>query len=297
MSACMKGIIVPMVTPFDASGKLDLPAACRLADLLIDEGVHGLFLLGTNGEFSMMSDEEKLLLVETLCHHVHHRVPIYANSGKNATQETIELSLKMQQCGVDALSIITPYYTVLTQQELYVHYAAIAEAVDVPIILYNIPKFTNNPLAADTVGRLAQIPNIIAVKDSSGSLENMGAYLEKTKDKRFAVLDGSDGLILSALQLGVSGAVAGTANLIAPHVLALYHSFVKGEDERAKEEQQKIDALRMAIKPGTAPSLIKRAMVLSGREVGEARLPILTPDMDERLCGVLATLGIAAHHE
>ncbi len=279
----LNGIIVPMVTPFDENGNVDCKVACDLAEKLIADGVHGLFLLGTNGEFYMMTNEEKKELVNAVVTRVNHRIPVYAGSGLNSTQETIKLSNEMKALGVDALSVITPSYAILTQEELYEYFKEVAAAVDLPLILYNIPKFTGNNLDPQTVAQLANIKNIVAVKDSSGNIENMRQYVELTKDKDFCVLDGSDGLILETLKMGVSGAIAGCANLIGKTVVDIYESYFDDNIDQAIQAQMDVDVLRKVIKLGTQPSVIKRAMVLSGIPVGEARKPIITPNVDEKI--------------
>ncbi|MGZ7441092.1 4-hydroxy-tetrahydrodipicolinate synthase [Paenibacillus sp. TH7-28] len=274
----VKGIIAAMVTPFDEHQKVNEIATKQLVDKLIDAGVSGLFILGTNGEFHVLSEAEKLDFAKIVIEHVRKRVPVYVGTGGNSTTEVISLSRKMKQLGADALSVITPYFVPPTQKELIAHYKTVAESVEAPIILYNIPKNTGVNMDANTVKELAQVKNIIGIKDSSGKLENIEDYLQASKEEDFAVLSGSDSLILKALKAGAAGAIAATANLITDLDVSIYENYVKGDLDSAEKAQENIEALRAVLKLGTVPSVLKKTVELSGIPVGSARPPVSEPD-------------------
>lgn len=271
----IKGIITAMVTPFDENQKINPLATKQLVNKLIDKGVDGLFILGTNGEFHTLSRDEKLYFAKLVIDEVDKRIPVYVGTGGNSTVEVIELSKEMEALGADAISVITPYFLAPTQKELINHYKSIASSVDIPIILYNIPKNTGINLEFETVYELSKVSNISGIKDSSGNIENIKGYIEVTKDSNFSVLSGSDSLILKSLNLGAKGAIAATSNLLTEINVAIYKNFLKGNMEEAEKFQKDIDVLRGVLKLGTVPSVLKKAVELSGIPVGPARLPVM----------------------
>lgn len=213
----IKGIIPPIITPMHADESINTAELRRQVDRQIENGVHALFCFGTNGEGYILDGREKQLVLETVIEQANGRVPVYAGTGCVSTRETIAQSRMARDAGADVLSIITPSFAAASQQELYDHYRAVAEAVDIPIVLYNIPARTGNALAPETVARLSRIENIVGAKDSSGNWDNMKAYLDGTRGSGFAVLSGNDGLILDCLKNGGRGGVAGCANVYPPH--------------------------------------------------------------------------------
>lgn len=273
----VKGIITAMVTPFDQNQELNSKGTRQLVNKLINAGVSGIFILGTNGEFHLLTNDEKVAFAKIVIDEVNKRVPVYVGTGGNSTREVIELSKKMEALGADALSIITPYFLVPSQSEVIQHYKAIAEAVKIPIIIYNIPKNTGMNLDPETVLELAKVKNIIAIKDSSGKLENIEKYIQITSNEDFFVLSGSDSLILDALKIGATGAIAATSNLITEIDVSIYEKFLKGDIAGAEKGQQEIEVLRAVLKLGTVPSILKKAVEMSGISVGSARLPVAEP--------------------
>lgn len=269
-----EGIITPLVTPFYENQEINYEACEQLIEHLIAHGVKGLFILGSNGEFHVMEEEEKITFASFVIEKVNHRLPVYVGTGGNSTAAVIRLSKKMQELGADAVSVITPYFIAPKEEELITHYKLIAEAVDLPIILYNIPKSTGINLSYEVVKELAGVSNIVAIKDSSGNMDNMKAYLEAAKDHEFEVLVGSDSKMLEAFQMGATGAVAGTSNLLADIDVAVYDNFKKGDLEAAQHYQMEIEPLRDVLKLGTVPSVLKKAVHLMGIPVGPARLPV-----------------------
>ncbi len=274
----IKGIITAMITPFDEKQEINRQATKKLINKLINGGVDGIFVLGTNGEFYMLSEDEKLEFAELVISEVNKRVPVYVGTGGNSTREVIKLSKEMEDLGADALSIITPYFIAPTQKEIIKHYKAIAESVKIPIILYNNPKHTGVNLDINTVAELSEVENILGIKDSSGKIENIRGYIEVTKTQDFSVLSGSDSLILKALKLGATGAIAATSNLLTEIDVSIYRNFLNGDFEAAEKAQKEIDVLRSVLRLGTVPSILKKSLELSGIPVGPARLPVTEPD-------------------
>ena len=261
----LEGIITPIVTPFhrDEEQSINYEATKQL-------------ILGSNGEFHVIEEAEKIEFAEKVIGMVDHRVPVYVGTGACSTKETIRLSKKMEELGADALSVITPYFLTPTEEELVQHFTAVAESVSIPIILYNIPKATGCNLSAEVVGRLAEVENIRGIKDSSGKEENLKAYAELAKRDDFDLLIGSDSKISYGYALGASGAVAGTSNVITEVLVELDRALRNGETEKAEEMQKDIDVLRGVLKLGTVPVVMKRAAELAGiAEIGPARKPVL----------------------
>lgn len=286
----IKGIITAMVTPFDENQKINETAARQLVDKLIGQGVHGLFILGTNGEFHVLSDDEKVEFAKIVIDQAAHRVPVYVGAGACGTQETIRLAQRMEAVGADALSVISPYFIAPTQQELADHYRKVAESVNIPIIMYNIPKNTGINIEPETVKSLIGVKNIAGIKDSSGNMENMQGYIDAGTGTDFVVLVGSDSKILPALKIGAAGAIAGTSNVIAELDVSIYDNYLKGNMEAAEQAQKDIDVLRGVLKLGTVPSVMKRAVTLLGINVGDARYPVskLPSEADEKIKEALA---------
>ena len=275
-----RGIICAMITPLDKNQNINPQATCKLIDYLIDKGVYGLFILGTNGECHVLTDDEKVEFAKIVINHTNNRVPVFVGTGGNSTREVINLSKRMEDIGASALSIITPYFVAPTQQELILHYKTIADSVSLPIMMYNMPGKTGINIEPESVKELSKVKNIVGIKDSSGNLNNMKAYIELTKEEDFSVFSGSDSLILDVLKAGGQGAVAATANFLAGIDVSIYNNFINGDLEAAQQSQNSIEEFRRVLKLGTIPSVIKKAVVLNGIDVGSARLPVTEPDGD-----------------
>lgn len=290
----IEGIITPIITPFhrDDEQSINYEALKQLIDHLIDKGVNGIFILGSNGEFHVVSHEETIELTKKTVEYVHHRVPVYVGTGGNSTQEVIRLSKEVEKAGADALSVITPYFIPPTQEELIEHYRMIAASTSLPIVLYNIPKTTKINLSKETVAELAKIDNIKAIKDSSGDMDNLKGYIEAVKGTDTVVLVGSDSKIAPAIRLGAVGAIAGTSNVITEHVVGLYHDLMNGRDADADKKQEEIEYIRNVLKLGTVPSVMKRAVELLGIPVGPARLPVKEVGSDIQIIDMLKKYGL-----
>lgn len=272
-----EGIITPIVTPFhrDAEESLNLTAMKALVDHLIAKGVAGIFPLGSNGEFHVLSKEEKMQFSRAVIEHVNKRVPVYIGTGACSTKEAIQLSKQAEALGADALSVITPYFLRPTDEELIQYYTQIAKSVKIPIILYNIPKATGVNISPYVLRALTGIETIQGIKDSSGDLSNLKEYIEVAKGTQVKVLVGSDSKILAGYDMGATGAIAGTSNLITDTLVALDQSYREGRVVEAQKLQQDIEELRKVLPLGTVPSVLKRAIELAGiAEVGPARKPV-----------------------
>ena len=269
----IKGIIPPIVTPMHEDESINTEELRRQVDRQIENGVHALFCFGTNGEGFILNGAEKKLVLETVIDQTAGRVPVYAGTGCISTKETIEQSKMAEAAGADVLSIITPSFAKASQAELYAHYEAVAKAVDLPIVLYNIPPRTGNALEPETVARLSEIDNIVGAKDSSGNFDNLKAYIDLTKDRDFAVLAGNDGLILRCLQAGGAGGIAGRANIYPRTMASIYDCFIAGDLEGAQRYQDSVQSLGDVLKLGNPNTIIKIATNLIGYPVGPCRAP------------------------
>src|SRR5437868_8768948 len=188
----IRGIIPPVATPMRPNEDLDLPRFRWFLDYLIGEGVHGLFVLGTNSEFYALDESEKQEVIATAVAHVNRRVPVFAGTGAESTREAVRLTKMVEREGVDGVSVITPYFVSPSQQEIYDHYRRIAENTSLPAVLYNNPSTCGGlKIDIETVARLAEVPNILGIKDSSGDLQNTVEYIRVVPD-RFSVMQGRD---------------------------------------------------------------------------------------------------------
>jgi 4-hydroxy-tetrahydrodipicolinate synthase len=290
----IKGIIPPVATPMQANEDLDLPRLKWFLDHLIAEGVHGIFVLGTNSEFYALDEHEKQQVIATAVSHVRGRVPVFAGTGAESTREAVRLTKMAEKEGVQGVSVITPYFISPSQQEIYDHYRRIAENTKLPVILYNNPSTCGGlKIDVDTVARLAEIPNILGVKDSSGDLQNTNEYMRVVPD-RFSVLQGRDTLIYQAMIFGARGAVPATAN-IAPRLLVeIYEASVRGDHAAAKAAQIRLNPIRLGLGLGTAPGGVKAALTLMGMSIGPSRSPVapLPPDKQQKMRAALEAAGM-----
>jgi len=282
-----QGIIAPILTPLTEDEKLNEQEMRNQINRLIDAGISGIFALGTNGEFYAFSKEEKIEIIRVTIDEVKGRVPVYVGTGCVTTQETIELSKISQELGADVLSVISPYFSGISQENLYDHFSSVAEAVDLPILLYNIPARTGNNIDYTTVKKLAKYENIIGIKDSSGNFDNTLKYIENT-DPRLSVLAGSDSLILWTLMAGGTGAISGCSNVFPELMVSIYELWSQGKFEAANEAQKKIRPFRNVMQMGNPNSVVKRAANLLGYPVGPGRAPsnCNKPEIDAALLKV-----------
>jgi 4-hydroxy-tetrahydrodipicolinate synthase len=290
----IRGIIPPVATPMQANEDLDLPRLKWFIDHLIASGVHGIFVLGTNSEFYAMDEKEKQQVIATAVEHVRGRVPVYAGTGAETTREAVRLTQMAEREKVDGVSIITPYFISPNQQEIYDHYRRIAEHTKLPVILYNNPGTCGGvKIEPETVARLAQIPNIKGIKDSSGDLQNTNEMVRVVPDS-FSVLMGRDTLIFPALMFGAKGAVPATGNIAPKLLVEIYERFVKGDIDGSKAAQLKLNPVRMSLTLGTAPGGVKAALQLLGLPIGPCRSPVapLPPEKLDKMRAALRAGGL-----
>lgn len=272
----LKGIITPILTPMNADESVNLTELRNQVERLISGGVHGIFPFGTNGEGYILSENEKVEILEATIDQVKGRVPVYAGSGLISTKDTIRMSKKAEELGADVLSIITPSFAVASQKELYDHYVEIAKHVDTPIVLYNIPARTGNKLLPETIAKLAKdVDLIVGAKDSSGDWDNLKAYITETREleKDFYVLSGNDALILPCLKEGGFGGIAGCSNVYPEVLSSIYNLFIEGKLEEAEVVQESIASFRAVFKYGNPNTIVKKAVAMLGYPVGDCRRP------------------------
>jgi 4-hydroxy-tetrahydrodipicolinate synthase len=272
----LRGIIPPVVTPMTPNQELDLPGLRKLIDLMLARGVHGIFVLGTTGEFYALDDSEKQAVVADAVAHVNGRSPVFAGTGAETTREVIRLTKMAEREGAAGVSVITPYFIKPNQTELADHFRRVAESTRLPVVLYNNPATCGGlSIEPETVAKLAEVPNIVGIKDSSGDLQNTIEIIRQTPRDKFSVLNGRDTLILSALLAGAHGAIPASCNIAPDLCVGIYESFVKGNIEAARDCQSRLHGVRMAMSLGTGNSAVKEAMALLGRSAGPMRSPVM----------------------
>jgi len=279
----LNGIFVPHVTPFTSRGQLDVKALRTCVRFWLEAGVSGLVPCGSNGEAPYLSKKERMRVIETVVDEVNGKVPVVAGTGSMSTQETIAFTKDAADLGVDAALVVTPFYFKLSNKEIYEHYRTISEAVDLPIVVYNVPKFTGFSLEPTFIHKLAfENTKIIGVKDSSG---NLGAITETIRlmGPEFSVLAGTADVALSTLLAGGTGAVIAVANVFPELCCQLYEAFKNGQYEEASRLQSYMSfANEVLVKRFNQLSTIKEALNIQGLPGGFPRRPALPLDDEER---------------
>jgi 4-hydroxy-tetrahydrodipicolinate synthase len=285
------GLTVALVTPF-RGGELDEPALRKLVEYHIEVGTDCISPVGTTGECPTLSHEEHEQVIRIVCEQAAGRIPVMAGTGSNSTREAIRLTKFAKSAGATAALMVAPYYNKPTQEGFYEHYKAVAEAVDIPIVLYNIPGRTAKNMEPDTIVRLGEIPNIVAVKESTGSMDQASQIIAKSN---LTVLSGDDSLTLPLMSLGGSGVVSVVGNIVPQDVKALISAFNAGNMAEAQKWHYRLFPLcRDLLGLSTNPIPIKTAMELLGRDNGELRLPMTPLDQSQResLVKTLTTYGL-----
>jgi 4-hydroxy-tetrahydrodipicolinate synthase len=277
----IKGSIVAIVTPMQEDGSLDLAAFRALIDFHIEQGTDGIVVAGTTGESPTVDIEEHELLIAEAVKHAAKRIPIIAGTGANSTREAIELAAFSKKAGADASLSVVPYYNKPTQEGLYLHFKAIAEAVDMPHILYNVPGRTVADMNNDTVLRLAQIPNIVGIKDATGNIERGSDLLQRVAllnraQGDFAVYSGDDVSTLALMLLGAQGAISVTANVAPKLMHEMCAAALNGEVANAREINFRLLGLHRNLFVEANPIPVKWAVARMGLMKNALRLP-LTP--------------------
>ncbi|MGE0468010.1 MAG: 4-hydroxy-tetrahydrodipicolinate synthase [Nitrospira sp.] len=274
------GSLVAIVTPF-RQGKIDERALGELIEWQIAKGTNGIVPCGTTGESATLSHDEHNRVIELTVEIVHRRVPIIAGTGSNSTEEAIALTRHAKQAGVDGALLITPYYNKPTQEGLYRHYKAVAEAVDLPLVLYNIPGRTGVNMLPGTIARLSAIQTIIGVKEGSGSVQQASDIVQMCGN-RLTVLAGDDSLTLPMMAVGGKGVITVTANIMPAEMASLVKAFAEGKVEEARRLHFKLSPLFAALFYETNPIPVKEALGLMGKIDPELRLPLCSMAQDTR---------------
>lgn len=282
MAFTPRGIITALLTPTDKFGNLKTDAARRLVSYVMEGGVHGLFTVGTAGEYYALDRRTKIRSTEIATEEAGGEIPVYMGVTSNATRESMELAQAAKKIGADAVTILTPPSIRCSEDELFFHFSEVASATTLPVMLYSLPGSTGVALSAQLVNRLSHIKNIVGIKDSSGDLGMTEQYIRSTHEA-FSVLAGRDTLILATLVYGGDGGVAATANVVPELVVSIYEYYRAGKMEEARAAQAKLAPLRHAFGMGsTSASMLKTAAGLKGLDVGEPIAPVKLLSQERR---------------
>ena len=271
----LQGSFVAIVTPMHADGSLDIPALKKLIDFHINEGTDGIVIVGTTGESPTVEVDEHCALIKTTVDHVAGRISVIAGTGANSTREAIELTKEAKKLGADACLLVAPYYNKPTQEGLYQHYKAVAEAVDIPQILYNVPGRTGVDIFNDTTLRLAAIPNIVGIKDATGSIERATDLIIRAP-KDFAVYSGDDATGMALMLIGGKGVISVTANVAPKLMHQMCVAAMSGNTEEACKINQQLFTLHQKLFVEANPIPVKWALNQMGLIDTGIRLPLVT---------------------
>lgn len=271
----LKGVIPPIVTPVDENENVDVEGLKRVIDHVLDGGVHGIFVLGSNGEFYAFDFENQKLAIETTVKHVNGRVPVYAGASAITTKECIKLVKMAEEAGVDAVTLLPPMFIQPNEKEMFEHFKAIAEATKLPVLLYNNPGKTTNNISVSLIKKLAEIENVVGVKNTTLDFAQTIQYIDATKHiENFKVMGGIDYYVYGVLLHGGTGVVAGTANVAPKLVVEIYEKYMSGDLKGSLEAQYKLIPLRNAFNYGTFPVVAKDCLNLMGLNVGKSVKPV-----------------------
>ncbi|OCL27159.1 4-hydroxy-tetrahydrodipicolinate synthase [Orenia metallireducens] len=281
-------VLTAMVTPFNEDLTINYEQAVGLANYLVDNGSDGLVVLGTTGEVPTLSSKEKVKLLEVIVEAVGDKAKIIAGTGSYSTQASIDFTKEAEEIGVDGVMLVTPYYNKPPQEGLYNHFKMVAEATDLPIMLYNVPGRTSRNIEPETIVKLAEIDNIIAVKEASGNLDQV-IKIRSLTDDNFKIYSGDDSLTLPILSIGGEGVVSVASHLVGNEIKAMISDFKAGKIKEAAQQNAKLNKLFSTMFISTNPIPVKAALNLVGKEVGGLRPPLveLTEELEERLKSVL----------
>jgi 4-hydroxy-tetrahydrodipicolinate synthase len=287
-----KGSIVAIVTPFK-KGKVDEKAYGDLIEWHIAQGTNAIVPCGTTGESSTLDYKEHFRVIDIAVKTVHKRVPVIAGTGANSTDETVEITKYAKKSGADAVLLVTPYYNKPTQEGLYRHYKTVAEKVDIPIVLYNVPGRTAVNMLPATVARLAEIKNIVAIKEATGDMKQVSEVI-RLCGNRITVISGDDFTTLTLMALGGKGVISVSANVMPKEVSKMCSLMLKGQYDKAREMHYKLEPLNAAMFIETNPIPAKTALAMMGKIQEEFRLPLceMAPANREKLKKVLADLKL-----
>lgn len=273
-------LFTAMVTPFNEQLEVNLEKTKEFADFLINTGSEGLVVAGTTGESPTLTDKEKISLYKTVKETVGNKGEVIAGTGSYCTKSSIELTKAAEEVGVDGIMLVVPYYNKPPQAALYEHFKAIASSTKLPIMLYNVPGRTSTNLLPETVQRLAEIPNIVAIKEAAGNMDQVSALKSLLPDE-FLVYSGDDSLTLPMLALGCQGVVSVVSNVLGSELNEMIKAFIAGDIKKAARLHQKLLPLFKALFITTNPIPVKAAVNLLGLEVGSTRLPLIDANSEQ----------------
>ncbi|MDC3414086.1 4-hydroxy-tetrahydrodipicolinate synthase [Aquibacillus sp. 3ASR75-11] len=274
-------VLTAMVTPFDINEKLDVEKISELVEYLIKNGTDGLVVAGTTGESPTLSSKEKIILFEHVVKAVNNRIPVIAGVGSNTTKGTIEFMKQVEETGVEALLVVSPYYNKPNQRGLYAHFSTIAKETNLPIMLYNVPGRTASKLEAETIIELAAIPNIVSTKEATGDLEAISEIIEKT-DANFTVYSGDDSLTLPIKAIGGTGIVSVASHVIGKELQKMLQAYDDGNVKEAAALHRSLLPIMKGMFMAPSPTPVKTALQLQGFDVGDVRLPLVPLTEEER---------------
>jgi 4-hydroxy-tetrahydrodipicolinate synthase len=268
----IKGVITALVTPL-RNDRIDEEALRRLVDEQIRAGIDGLVPVGTTGESPTLSNEEHIRVVQIVVEEAKKRVPVIAGTGANCTREAIELTTAAKSVGADATLQVTPYYNKPTQDGLYRHFKAVAEATGLPMVLYNVPGRTGCDLLPDTIARLCEVPQIVAVKEATGNIQRASQILSRVGD-RLSMLSGDDATVLPFYAVGGHGCISVVSNVAPADMAGMYDAFVAGNLAKARELHYKVFPLSEGLFIEANPIPVKAALAMMGKIADEIRPPL-----------------------
>ncbi|MBT2733595.1 4-hydroxy-tetrahydrodipicolinate synthase [Bacillus sp. ISL-7] len=286
-------VLTAMVTPFDQNGEVDFNATRILVDYLIENGTDGIVVAGTTGESPTLTTEEKVALFKFVVDAVNGRVPVIAGTGSNNTRASISLTKLAEETGVDGIMLVAPYYNKPSQEGMYQHFKTIAESTPLPIMLYNIPGRSVVNLPVETIVRLSQIQNIVALKEASGNLDAMAEIISQAPSD-FTLYSGDDGLALPVLAIGGAGVVSVASHVIGNEIQEMINHFKNGNVQDAASAHRRLLPIMKALFAAPNPAPVKAALNMNGVNVGGLRLPLLplTTEEQRTLQGVLPASNV-----
>ena len=289
-----EGALTAMITPFDEDDKVDEEGLRENVKFQIKGGIHGLVPVGTTGECATLSYEEHNRVTEVVVDAANGKVPVLAGTGSNSTWEAIMLTKHAKEVGADGALVVVPYYNKPTQAGLYAHFKKIAEEVDIPQVIYNIPSRTGVNMLPETMAKLAKLKNIMGVKEASGDLKQVARIIELTRGEDFMVSSGDDSLTLEIMKLGGVGVISVVSNILPDKVVKLVEACRSGDFRRAKKIDDELAPLSKALFIETNPSPVKMAMNWMGMAAGGLRLPLVEMEQENqaKLRKVLVEMGL-----
>lgn len=273
-------LFTAMITPFNENLEVNLEKTKEFADFLINTGSEGVVVAGTTGESPTLTDKEKISLYKTVKATIGNKGEVIAGTGSYCTRSSIELTKAAEEAGVDGIMLVVPYYNKPPQAALYEHFKAVADSTKLPIMLYNVPGRTSTNLLPETVQKLAKIPNIVAIKEAAGNMDQVST-LKSLVPEEFLVYSGDDSLTLPMLSLGCQGVVSVVSNVLGSELNAMIKAFIAGDIKQAESLHQKLLPLFKGLFVTTNPIPVKAAVNLLGLEVGGTRLPLIDANAEQ----------------